>query len=318
MLQENNKEKVSWWLIVAFSIVPLIASIVSTIHVVRFFELANPTWMSYALAFTYELGSISTLAGIVAMASGKVNKNTIWFIFILLTLFQIVGNTYFTFSELSTNISKNSYWINDFTQLFGLEDAEPQFIKRVMAFLIGGFLPAISLFMLHILINYVMITMGLKEPYSYFKKLTPKNEEKKSIDHEEKNELLINDIMENKFDNLKENEEQEENDQSILSDGFLKYINEQKMKIDGLKDQFLELLAIFYNEGQIQIGQELPKYGEFVKMVDLNKYPENKVKMFLSCCNYLDICRVSDSQKIALQSYDQAKETLKKYLSWGK
>ena len=92
MENKKHNSKIVWAIIISFLLVPLVVSIVSTIHVINFFSLSNGFSLALTLAIAFELGALSALAGLVAM--GKINKNVVWFIFVLLTIFQINGNTY--------------------------------------------------------------------------------------------------------------------------------------------------------------------------------------------------------------------------------
>src|SRR3990172_2879487 len=126
----DNKQKASWWIVIAFMIVPFSVSLVSALHVVSFFELR----------------ALSSLAGIVDM--DKINKGTVWAIFILLTTFQMMGNTYYSYDTTTTKMITDSNLIKNFTELFGFsvyDASDIIFVKRIIAILSGAILPIISL-----------------------------------------------------------------------------------------------------------------------------------------------------------------------------
>ena len=100
-------------------IVPLVTSLVSTIHVISFFELSNYTTLALILAVAFELGALSSLAGLVAM--DKISKSTVWVIFILLTMFQMMGNTYYAYDTTTFKMGTNAGLIKNFTELFGFD-----------------------------------------------------------------------------------------------------------------------------------------------------------------------------------------------------
>ena len=105
MLQENKTPKLFWLIVTAFLLVPLIVSVVSTIHVINFFELSNFRGLAITLAIAFEVGALSALAGLVAL--DKINKNVVWFIFVILTMYQMIGNVYFAYDFISKAILTN-------------------------------------------------------------------------------------------------------------------------------------------------------------------------------------------------------------------
>lgn len=158
---ENNKGKINKWLVFTLSIVPIWVSIVSTIHVITFFELTNSLLMSIIIALSFEVGALAALASLVII--DKINKNVVYFIFFILTIYQCMGNTYHAFDQLSNHMKENPYWIQNFIDLFGLGDSELPFTKRLLAIISGAIFPIVSLCFLDILINYVMVSLGMKE-----------------------------------------------------------------------------------------------------------------------------------------------------------
>ena len=59
----NKLPKLFWLIIICFIIVPIIVSIVSTIHVIIFFQLTNYFSLALTLAIAFEAGALSALAG---------------------------------------------------------------------------------------------------------------------------------------------------------------------------------------------------------------------------------------------------------------
>ena len=63
MENKTHNSKIVWMIIVSFLLVPLIVSVVSTIHVINFFELSNNYALAVTLAIAFEIGALSALAG---------------------------------------------------------------------------------------------------------------------------------------------------------------------------------------------------------------------------------------------------------------
>jgi hypothetical protein len=293
----NNKQTASWWIIVAFMIVPLVTSFVSTIHVVSFFELSNYATLAIILAVAFELGALSSLAGLVAME--KISKSTVWTIFILLTAFQMMGNTYYSYDTTTTKMISDSHLIKNFTELFGFDiydNSDVIFVKRIIAIFSGAILPVISLCFLHLLMSYVMKSSKIEIKSESDVKLEPVKESE-----------IISSELENSTENIEPI--------SPVKQNFDEHVKSKIEKLEKDRVNYSELLKILYKDGSIQEGQELPTFKEFVEMVDSNLYNIDTIKMFLTLCNYLNISKVSKDMKIALKSYEEAKTTLEGYLT---
>jgi hypothetical protein len=158
---ENKKSGIVWLIIVSFLLVPLIVSVVSTIHVINFFELSNGYGLALTLALAFEIGALSALAGLVAL--GKINKNVVWFIFLTLTFFQMMGNTYYAYDLISQKMIANPDLIKNWQELFGLLEEDQIMVKRIIAILSGAILPIVSLSFLDLLVDYIRKTFGIEE-----------------------------------------------------------------------------------------------------------------------------------------------------------
>ena len=133
------------FIISTFVLLYAVVSGISTIHVVDFFQITNPKWLSIFLAIAFEIGAAASLASIIVL--DKMNKFIVWSLFFILTAMQAIGNTYFAYTHLS-----------DFTawsELFGLSEEEPIFQKRVLAIISGAILPLVSLGFIKALVDYI-------------------------------------------------------------------------------------------------------------------------------------------------------------------
>lgn len=122
-----------------------VVSIISTIHVIDFFLLSNPTWLAVSLAIAFEIGAAASLASLIAM--DKMNKGLIWFLFIVLTSMQMMGNAYYAY----THLENFQGWV----ELFGLVDEELIFQKRVLSIISGAILPLVALGFIKSLVDYI-------------------------------------------------------------------------------------------------------------------------------------------------------------------
>ena len=144
---ENNKKSklVNGFIIGTFVSLYILVSVVSTIHVVDFFELSNPTWLAITLAIGFELGAAASLAALITL--DKMNKNLVWALFITITAVQMQGNMYYAFE----NLENYKGWV----ELFNLLEWEPLAQKRLLATVSGAILPLVALGFIKSLVDYI-------------------------------------------------------------------------------------------------------------------------------------------------------------------
>jgi hypothetical protein len=99
--------------------------------------------MSWVLAIGFELGAMSCLLSTLILPKKKLGL--VWFMFVVLTLFQCMGNMYAAF----INLKDYSDWIS----MFALDELEPIAQKRVLAAISGIILPLVALGFIRIMAN---------------------------------------------------------------------------------------------------------------------------------------------------------------------
>lgn len=142
---KNKSKLVNGFIIGTFVSLYLMVSVISTIHVIDFFKLSNPTWLAVSLAIAFEVGAAASLASLIAM--DKMNKSLVWFLFFLLTAMQAMGNTYYAF----VNLGDYQSW----SELFGLIEEEEIFQKRILSIVSGAILPIVALGFIKSLVDYI-------------------------------------------------------------------------------------------------------------------------------------------------------------------
>lgn len=123
----------------------LLVSIISTIHVIDFFKLSNPTWLAVSLAIGFELGAAASLASLIILK--KMNKTIVWLLFFTITAMQMQGNMYYAFVNLTD--------FNSWSELFNIIEEDVLYQKRVLAFVSGAILPLVALGFIKSLVDYV-------------------------------------------------------------------------------------------------------------------------------------------------------------------
>lgn len=146
----RNKRSIirSAFLIPIFSV-----AAISISHVVSWYDLANPIGWAIYLSIAVEVAAMSAIAA----TSVKVKGFSVWFVFIIVTLIQFIGNIFFSFSEIDVNSKEFKDWMDLTSPIFeamgsDLTDSTAQ--RRWLALLEGGLLPLISLTCLHFFIKY--------------------------------------------------------------------------------------------------------------------------------------------------------------------
>lgn len=144
----DQAKAVKVFIIGTFVTLYLLVSIISTIHVIDFFSMSNPNWLAISLAVAFEVGAAASLASIIAL--NKMNKGIVWMLFIVLTLMQAMGNTYYAY----THLQNFQGWI----ELFGLNEEELIYQKRILSLVSGAILPIVALGFIKSLVDYIKPT----------------------------------------------------------------------------------------------------------------------------------------------------------------
>lgn len=141
----DQNKIVKRFIITTFVALYTLVSVISTIHVIDFFELSNPYWLAVSLAIGFELGAAASLASLVIL--DKMNKGLVWALFITITLMQMQGNMYYAF----TNLEDFQSW----SELFNLIEEDLIYQKRILAFVSGAILPLVALGFIKSLVDYI-------------------------------------------------------------------------------------------------------------------------------------------------------------------
>lgn len=173
----------------------IIVAIVSLVSSIHFFNLAHQGWMSIVLACSFEIGQMACLFG--ALTRRKKGFDIVWIMFVVLTLFQCMANTYAAYIGLTEYTS----W----SELFGLNEMEQMEQKRIIAGISGAILPLIALGFIKCLTDYM-------------------NETEIQKVEETKQEEIIEEKIEKPIKQEKRNTKPKEFEGKVLSDEEVKKI----------------------------------------------------------------------------------------------
>ena len=289
---------INGFIIGTFVMLYILVSLISTIHVIDFFELSNPKGMAIALAVAFEVGAAASLASLITL--DKMNKTLVWALFIAITAMQMQGNMYYAFM----NLEDYQTW----SELFNLIEEEPLFQKRVLAFVSGAILPLIALGFIKSLVDYIkpsedapkVIEEDVEEPgkqidpeeifdWELYKDLQPDEELMKdfAFDNEDWQELsddepfdedhaldqVMNDMVEDleeedldeAFDMVEEGYVTDEllNQEFENEDLFIEEEIEDSQEVDELTDEDIEtIVEIFEEEDATWNEEEMEDFNE--------------------------------------------------------
>ena len=150
-----RKDTLKKLIVTCFVIVPLLSSIISTVHLVDLFYLGNPSWISYTVAVSIEIGAVASFLTLSILS--KLNKTIVWGMFIILFVMQVIGNVYFSFDWITKMIATNPDWIKNFRDMmeFFIFEIEEKTTKMILSLLIGVPIPLISVFLLKSMTDYL-------------------------------------------------------------------------------------------------------------------------------------------------------------------
>lgn len=136
----------------AFVVPILLVAFVSISHVTTFYGISNPiTWAIY-LSVGIEIAALSALAAV------SVNMGRFVYVpFFIVTLIQMLGNIFFSFTFIDETGQTFQDWISMVGGLFenlGVEKTDLNTHKTILSFLTGGLLPIISLTFAHMLVKF--------------------------------------------------------------------------------------------------------------------------------------------------------------------
>ena len=146
MEEKTLKERLLHIFIISiFCSLYFLVATISMINSVAFFDLSHSGLMSWSLAIGFEIGAAASLAAIIIL--DKTNKTMVWGLFLLLTSFQMMANSFHAFINLENYMG----WI----ELFGLEETEPIYQKRILSIVSGAILPVVALGFIKSLVDYI-------------------------------------------------------------------------------------------------------------------------------------------------------------------
>lgn len=158
MKTDNARKKI----IFSYLAIPIASSLISTWHIVSFFDVGNPYWMAVVLAITFEVGALASFVSFSVIDKLKGALWSVYLIFIILFSTQMVGNVYFSFDYVTRKLIEQSSHIAIFKEfldstflLFANKPPDPTYVKYVLSCIMGVPIPIVSISFLHLLMKYL-------------------------------------------------------------------------------------------------------------------------------------------------------------------
>jgi hypothetical protein len=155
----------------------LLVVAMSVIHVVDWYDIGNPLAWAIYLSVAVEIFALAS----VSAATININRGSVWFLFILVTAIQIIGNIFFEFNDMDEKGKLFLSWMELVKPFF--EDWTPTDHRRLLAIFQGATIPMMSLIALNYYIKFGDKLRGKEPVKSVGEQIVdiPKNDEPEKI-----------------------------------------------------------------------------------------------------------------------------------------
>ena len=246
-----------------FGILYCSSAFVSTMHAIEFFSLANVGYLAIMLALTYEIGQAAVLSSLLIDKRNQ-KKVVPWILMGVLTICQILGNTFSVYKNICLNSMNELVWIKEPIFVFANDFPDKQ-ATIIITWVMGALLPVISLLMCEMVTSYIhsdkedKVPKLIKQEIKKDKKEEPEPEPEPEPEHKIENEQ-VQEQTNQKEETIKEDEQNHEkyNNRSKESEGVVNDadegdtqnltkeeakpdVSEQEISKPNLKSQFLNI-----------------------------------------------------------------------------
>lgn len=181
-----------------FAILYLAVALVSTIHAVSFFGLANNDWMAVILAISFELGQAAVLFSLLTSKNER-GKIMPWVLMAIFTLVQVLGNVYSSYKHIITSSPENLRFFKE--PIFIWTNLPDDQATVIVTYIVGAILPICALLLTS------MVTNQFQNPNDSIIHLEDEDVQK--------NEEFINNEQEQNIEHIEEKIENETIEENI-------------------------------------------------------------------------------------------------------
>ncbi len=220
-----NKKKITKYIYIGlFAALYLSVALVSGIHAVAFFSLANAPALGVMLAITFEIGQAAVLFSLLTNPNQR-KKIMTWVQLSIFTLVQILGNVYSSYKYIVSNSMENLRFFKE--PVFIWTDLPDQMCNVIITYLVGGILPISALLLTEMLTSYLYKEEDKPVPVPV--NPVPTKEEVKEDNNQE---------PEHKIENEQVQEQTNQKEEAIKEDGRIcKRDNSRSKESEGVVNE---------------------------------------------------------------------------------
>ena len=241
-----NKKKITKYIYIGlFAALYLSVALVSGIHAVAFFSLANAPALGVMLAITFEIGQAAVLFSLLTNPNQR-KKIMTWVQLSIFTLVQILGNVYSSYKYIVSNSMENLRFFKE--PVFIWTDLPDQMCNVIITYLVGGILPISALLLTEMLTSYLykeenkvpeLIKEDKKEELENEQVQEQTNQEEEAI--KEDGRIRERDNSRSKESEGVVNETDEGDTQNLTKEEAKPDVSEPEISKPNLKSQFLNI-----------------------------------------------------------------------------
>lgn len=236
-----------------FGILYCSSAFVSTMHAIEFFSLANVGYLAIMLALTYEIGQAAVLSSLLIDKRNQ-KKVVPWILMGVLTICQILGNTFSVYKNICLNSMNELIWIKEPIFVFANDFPDKQ-ATIIITWVMGALLPVISLLMCEMVTSYIHGDKEEDKVPEPTKQEEIKEDKKEELENEQvqeqtnqKEETIKEDGRIRERDNSRSeesegvvNETNEGDTQNLTKEEAKPDVSEPEISKPNLKSQFLNI-----------------------------------------------------------------------------
>lgn len=149
-----KSKKLIFAIIIGLLIVPVLSMTVSLSHIEQLANISNYPWASWFLACGIEIGSIFLFLALLFKLSSDNHKALAWVAFFILSIVQLIGNTYAGFVHINKELASNPHYLDNLMEItFNSVDAS--LLKLIVSSIFGVLIVFLSLICMHFSLHLV-------------------------------------------------------------------------------------------------------------------------------------------------------------------
>lgn len=236
--------------IILFAILYICVALVSTIHAISFFGLANVKPLAIILAVAFEIGQAAVLFSILTDKNQQ-KKIMPWVLMGILTLVQVMGNVYNSYQYLILNSEASLRFFKE--PIFIWTQIEDANANVILSYIIGAILPIVSLLLTSMVTGFLNKDEDKREEIKY---IEDKGEEVGDIKEDEPSEEAVK-----KFEEIKKEREKKS---QLIQDEKIELEELPYNDIEEKQEEYVETLPEEIKEEETEIPveeiiEQLPK-----------------------------------------------------------